>query len=175
MKIFCKITASKFQGQYAAEFSFRRYECLYPATKPKIYRAWAFWEILEQLLLRMVLRGRFLNENRQGEGRTVTHPIFYLKERRYECLYPATKPKIYRAWKFWEILEQLLLRMVLRGRFLNKNRQGEGRTVTHPIFYLKERRYEYLYSATKPKIYRAWEFWEILEQLLLRMVLRGAF
>ena len=61
--------------------------------------------------------GRFLNENRGGERHTVTHPIFYQKERRYEYLYPATKPKIYHAWEFWEILEQLLLRMVLMGTF----------------------------------------------------------
>ena len=36
-KIFREITASKFQGQYAAQFTVCRYEGLCPATKTEIY------------------------------------------------------------------------------------------------------------------------------------------
>ena len=36
-RIFREITVSKFQGQHAAQFSFRRYEDLCPAAKTKIH------------------------------------------------------------------------------------------------------------------------------------------
>ena len=58
LKIFLEITASKFQGQHAAQFNFCRYEGLYPPIKTKIH--WMlpieFCEILKQLLLKIILR-----------------------------------------------------------------------------------------------------------------------
>ena len=38
LKIFRKITASKFQGQYAGQFNFCRYEDLCSATTTEIHR-----------------------------------------------------------------------------------------------------------------------------------------
>ena len=40
--------------------------------------------------------GRFLNENRGGEGRTVTHPIFYQEERSsdFECVIKNNMPNL---------------------------------------------------------------------------------
>ena len=66
LKIILEITASKFQGQHAAQFSFCRYEGLYPPTKTKIHRVLPieFCKILEQLLSKIILRDCVWKENR---------------------------------------------------------------------------------------------------------------